>query len=112
MIFEDSDPVPVENGTRALVYQDFALFPHLDVTQNILYGTRYHHISKQSSGNQFDHLIAALGSENHTGTHNPSGGENSAWSWPFVLILNPKVLLLLNPCPPLTRYFDLRGHPC
>ena len=104
---KDITDAPVEKRQLAVVYQDFALFPHMNVTQNILYGIRYHHIPKQEAMQRMDFLVSKLGLEKIV-TRRPShlsGGEKQRVALVRSLVLNPEVLLMDEPLSALDPVF-------
>ena len=69
--------LPPEKRRMGLVYQDHALFPHLSVFDNIVYGQRYHRIGN-GDGERYAHELMEMldiSSLAHRIPANLSGGE-------------------------------------
>ena len=87
---------PPEQRGIGIVYQDFALFPHLNVRKNILYGIRYHAIASKEAEDRFQALVETMNLSHLLNRHplTLSGGEKQRVALCRSLILNPRVLLL------------------
>jgi len=91
--------LPSEKRGVSIVYQDHALFPHLDVMENITYGLRYHGIDIKEGQTRLNELTHLLGIR-HLLTRLPihlSGGEKQRVALARALIVRPHVLLLDEP---------------
>jgi len=99
--------LPPEKRGISIVYQDYALFPHLTVLENIKYGLYFHRIDKTHAEKRLDRLLEVLNLFGITQRFpvNLSGGEKQRVALARALMVEPKVLLLDEPLSALDPNF-------
>jgi ABC-type Fe3+/spermidine/putrescine transport system ATPase subunit len=96
---KNMDGVPPEHRGASLLYQDYSLFPHLTVAQNVGYGMKMHHTDPKNRTGLVEELLAEFGisalRDRYPGSL--SGGEQQRVALARALATKPSVLLLDEP---------------
>lgn len=103
--------LPAGQRRLGLVFQDYALFPHLTVRQNIAFGLQrgWRNPARQGGGDSVDHWLRTLHLQAVAGhlPHQVSGGQRQRTALGRALITQPSALLLDEPFaaldPPLRQ---------
>jgi len=88
--------LPTERRGIGIVYQSFALFPHLSVADNIGYGLRARKVPASNARSRIGEMVDLVhleGKENRL-PHELSGGERQRVALARALCVGPKILLL------------------
>lgn len=107
---KDITRLPPEQRRFALMFQDFALFPHLDVLDNVAFGLVEQRQDKRSARARALDMLALFGLAAHAQhkVWHLSGGEQQRVALARALITQPKALLLDEPFSALDA--DLRAN--
>jgi iron(III) transport system ATP-binding protein len=91
--------VPPELRRMGMVFQNYAVWPHMSVFENIAFGLRYVKIDRSEHKSRVDHVLTAVGLEGLEDRHPAqlSGGQQQRVALARSLIVEPSILLLDEP---------------
>ena len=106
---KDITATPAHERNVAMVFQNHALFPHMDVKDNIAYGLRVRKAGKQRIRERVDHLLdlVHLSGYEKRKIDTLSGGEQQRVALARALAVKPDLLLFDEPLSALDA--SLRG---
>lgn len=91
--------VPVHKRNFGMVFQSYALFPHLTIAENVAFGLKLRKESKEEIAKKVEDMLVICGLEK-LGDRYPkqlSGGQRQRVALARALVIEPKLLLLDEP---------------
>jgi spermidine/putrescine transport system ATP-binding protein len=102
---KDLSNIPPERRSFGLMFQDYALFPHLSVFENVAFGLRMQHLPEKTiqHGVMAELERVSMSGFTNRRVHNLSGGEQQRIALARTLAPKPNLIMLDEPLGALDR---------
>ncbi len=107
---QDMTDVGAQNRPTAMVFQSYALWPHMTVLRNVTFGLRARGMTKSAANERALQALTVVGLDRHA-TRLPgglSGGEQQRVALARAMVLDPTLLLMDEPLSNLDAQLRLR----
>ncbi len=96
---EDMTHIPVHKRGFGVVFQSYALFPHLTVSENIAFGLKMRKMDKETIDEKVEKMADICGIKEYLKRYpaHLSGGQRQRVALARALVIEPKILLLDEP---------------
>jgi putrescine transport system ATP-binding protein len=107
---QDMTTIPAYRRPVNMMFQSYALFPHMNVERNVAFGLEQEHLGRQEIRRRVGEIleIVKMGGFGPRKPHQLSGGQRQRVALARALVKRPKLLLLDEPLAALDR--KLREH--
>jgi iron(III) transport system ATP-binding protein len=99
LVASPTTTVPPERRNMSMIFQSYAIWPHMTVSQNVAYGLKFRSVTKIEAEQKINRMLDVVKLA-HLGERYPaelSGGQQQRVALARALVVEPQILLLDEP---------------